>query len=152
MGWFLENQCSPSENGLKRSFQYTFPLRGKLRGTFPDLRGLRVFGKSVSTFPFPFPEPSRTFEDCGFLTETVSVPFLPSRFPSRNLPGPSRIAVSLKHVFLGTVSGVKVKTIIMSRPHTFISKGGYDGCHIIYNIYIYIYIIHIWGSQCSAKA
>ena len=77
-------------NGTKTGLAVLTSLPGNLPGTFPDLPGLRVFSKSVSPFPFLFPEPSRTFPDCGNLKETVSRPFplpvsLPGSFP--DLPG-----------------------------------------------------------------
>ena len=64
-----------------------------------NLPGLRVFSKSVSPFPFLFPEPSRTFPDCGNLKETVSRPFplpvsLPGNFP--DLPGLRLFAIPPK--------------------------------------------------------
>ena len=86
-------------NGLKTGLAVLTSLPGNLPGTFPDLPGLRVFSKSVSPFPFLFPEPSRTFPDCGNLKETVSGPFplpvsLPGTFP--DLPGLRPFAIPPK--------------------------------------------------------
>ena len=86
-------------NGLKTGLAVLTSLPGNLPGTFPDLPGLRVFSKSVSPFPFLFPEPSRTFPDCGNLKETVSRPFplpvsLPGTFP--DLPGLRPFAIPPK--------------------------------------------------------
>ena len=46
-------------NGLKTGLTVLTSLPGNLPGNFPDLPGLRVFSKSVSPFPFLFPETSR---------------------------------------------------------------------------------------------
>ena len=48
-----------TRNGQKGDLRCSCSLPGSLAGTFPDLPGLRVFSKSVSPFPFLFPEPSR---------------------------------------------------------------------------------------------
>ena len=117
-------------NAMETGLAVLASLPGNLPGSFPDLPGLRVFLKSVSLFPFLFPEASRIFPDCGNLIETVSVPFLlpvslpgsfpdlpglrcfegngfwavsPSRFSSRKLPGSSRIAAFCNSIKTSTI-------------------------------------------------
>ena len=46
-------------NAMETGLAVLASLPGNLPGSFPDLPGLRVFLKSVSLFPFLFPEASR---------------------------------------------------------------------------------------------
>ena len=86
-------------NGIKTGLEVLTSLPVSLPGYFPDLPGLRVLLKSVSLFPFLFPDTSRIFPDCGFSKETVSGPFLlpvslPGNFP--DLPGLRPFAIPTK--------------------------------------------------------
>ena len=115
-------------------------------------------------FTFLFTYPSRTFTDCGFVTPV----FLPSRFPSRTLHGPSRTASFPKKqygptnsftfpftypsrnftdcellrniAFRTLIIAFKTTQIISERPLVFISKGFFDGSHV----YIMIFYMKLY--------
>ena len=110
-------------NGTKTGLAVLSSLPGNLPGTFPDLPGLRFFLKSVSPFPFLFPEPSRTFPDCGNLKETVSRPFpLPVSHPG-TFPDCGLLQFRQKRTIMDPVSGAKAKPIINITPYVETGKG-----------------------------
>ena len=133
MVWIGEIWCcgDTDGNGLKTGLTVLTSLPGNLPGTFPDLPGLRVFSKSVSPFPFLFPEPSRTFPDCGNLKEAVSRPFplpvsLPGSFPDCGL-----LQFHQKRTIMDPVSGAKAKPIINPTTYVETVKRVKSGSHIL---------------------
>ena len=111
-------------NAMETGLAVLASLPGNLPGSFPDLPGLRVFLKSVSLFPFLFPEASRIFPDCGNLIETVSVPFLlPVSLPG-NFPDCGLLHFPKKRAIMDLVSGVKEKAIVNPTTYVETFKGG----------------------------
>ncbi len=106
--WDLMGPETCRNINTKLCFASRFASRN-LPGTFPALPGLRCFALSILPcfcLPVSLPGTFPALPGLRCFSQICVSLFLPSRFPSRNLPGASRIAVFFKNACF-CVSGVQ---------------------------------------------